>query len=107
MQEAEDNYYKEHEEEMEAFKKWEEAQKKANDEEYATEEEEEEKDEEKEPPKKPNFETEDRKTNEDKFDEDHEPITIPAEIPEEFDNDWVMSEEELTALVDQYWESKQ
>lgn len=61
MQDAETNYYKEHEDEMEAYNKWEESQKKANEEEYATESEAEEDKEPKEAPKKPNFDTEERK----------------------------------------------
>jgi hypothetical protein len=106
MQDAETQFYKDHEEEMEVYNKWEETQKKNQEEDYATEEEEE-KEEPAEPPKKPNFELEERKIAEDKFDEENDPVVIPPEVAEEFDNDWVMTEEEVTALVEAYWESKQ
>ena len=103
MTEQEETYYKDHEEEMKIYLDWEAKQKDKGDSEYEDEEEDEEKDEEKEPPKKPVFEP---KEHEDSFDGDHPVIEIPNEVPEEFDNDWVLSEEEVSLMVEQYWEVK-
>lgn len=42
-----------------------------------------------------------------KWDEENPPIIIPDEIEDEFDRDWILSEEEEEQLIQQYFQAKE
>ena len=90
LEDAQEQFNVDHAADFDAYDNYvAEQQRKANDE-YGSEEEEEE-GEPKEAPVKPEFES---KEHEEKFDEDNPEVEIPAEVPEEMDNDWDLAEED-------------
>ena len=42
----------------------------------------------------------------DKFDEDNPEVEIPPEVVDEIHNDWVLTEEEESKLIEDYWTGK-
>ena len=42
----------------------------------------------------------------DKFDEDNPEVEIPPEVVDEIQNDWVLTEEEESKLIEDYWTGK-
>ena len=42
-----------------------------------------------------------------KWDEDNPQIVIPEEIYDDYDNDWILTEEEEEQLIQQYFASKE
>ena len=103
LADAEEQYYKDHEAQMEEFNTWEQANKAKDNEEYASEDEDDENKEDKEPPLKPEFAPADC---EEKFDDENPVVEIPDEIPDEIDKDWVMSEDEIADLITKFWAEK-
>lgn len=105
--EAEEKFKDEHKEEIEtALKAEQDEQEKANDE-YGEEEEEEEGEKEKKPKEKPVMPEFNHEEFLQKWEEDNPIVIIPDEIMDEFDRDWVLTEEEEEELIKQYFLAKE
>lgn len=104
MAEALEKFKEDHKDEIAAYEEYVEYQRKKNSEEYGEEQgSNQDEDEEKEPPQLPVF---NEKEVDDKFDEENPEIEIPEVKADLHYNDWVLSEEEVAKLIDDYWSGK-
>jgi hypothetical protein len=102
LAEAMEKFKEDNREQIETFEKYEEAERIKREQEYGEEEgSEDEEAEAKEVPTMPDFAQHTQDTEE-KFDDEFPEIEIPEEVAEQIDNDWVLSEEDLEALIGNY-----
>lgn len=104
LTEALEKFQEEHKEDILAYNEYVSKQQKKASEEYGEERgSDQEEDEDKEPPVKPDFNERDVM---EAFDAENPEVEIPAEVHDQVNNDWVLTEEEEAKLIEEYLATK-